>query len=91
MRVAETVLVVMDRNLTETLSYIARISDSWFAVSMLENHLYCFEVHDSDFVMYAIDNGTTILFDELPGDIYKCFVASFLVVAEMAEEIDENY
>ena len=91
MRVGETVLVVMDRDLTETLSYISRVDGSWFAVSMLESQLYCFEVHDEEFVEYALDNGTILLLDELPEDVYKCFTAAFLVIAEMTEEIDENY
>ena len=91
MRVGETVLVVLDAELTGVLSYVARVDESWFAVSMLEDQLYCFEVHQEEFVTYALDNGTVMLFDELPEDIYKCFTAAFLVIAEMEEEIDESY
>lgn len=90
MKVAETVLVVTDNEQTSILSYVARVDQSWFAISMLEEHLYCFEVHEQPFIDYAMENGTVILFDELPEDIYKCFVASFFVIAEVIEEIDEN-
>ena len=77
-----------DKNL-HILSYIARVNESWFAVSMLEKFLWAFEVHDQEFADYAYDHGVEIGFDELPHDIYKCFQAAFLVIAEKTWEIEE--
>ena len=91
MRIEETVLEIFDREGKETLSYVSRVNESWFAISMLEQILYCFEVQEQEFVDYAINNGILILFDELPEDIYKCFTATFFTIAEVMEELDENY
>ena len=86
MNVGETVLLVMDNELTEIISYVARVNGSWFAVSMLEEYLYCFEVHQQEFVDYALNNGLVLLMDEVPEDVYRCFIASFLVIAENLSE-----
>jgi len=91
MIVAETILAIYDRKGIKVISYVARVNDSWFAISMIDKFMYCFEVHDQDFADYALDNGIVILFDELPENVYKCFTAAFFAIAEVAEELDKNY
>ena len=91
MKVGETALEIYDNQGNNVVSYIVRVDGGWFAVSMLDKFLYCFEVHDQFFVDYALENGVLILIDELPDTVYKCFTAAFLTIAEVIEEIDENY
>ncbi len=72
----------MNEEKEKIVAYVTRVSGTWFAISMVEKHMYAFEVGTEEFAEYAVENGIELLFDELPVEVYKCFTATFLVIAE---------
>lgn len=91
MNVSDTVLAVLDQEQEEILAYVTIVEGSWFAVSMLETFLYTFEVQDQKFADFVYENGAVINLDILPEDVYKCFTATFLVLAERLTELGEDF
>ena len=91
MKVADTVLAVMNEKQDTIVAYVTRVEGSWFAVSMLEDFLYSFEVQDQKFADYVYEKGAVIPLDILPEEVYKCFTATFLVLAERLLELKEDY
>lgn len=83
---------VVDEENKEVVAYVTMVNSSWFAVSVIDKPpLYCFEVHDEAFAQYAWEYGIEIDMNKLPDNIYKCFSAAYLVIAEcLAEKINED-
>ena len=83
---------VLDEDKTRIVAYVSMVNESWFGISMIDKQpLYCFEVHDESFAQYAWENGIEVELNELPDNIYKCFTAAYMVIAEcLLEELNED-
>ena len=81
-------MVLLDKHNLVVMSYVAQVNGRLFAISMLEKFLWVFEVKDPEFIEYTYLNGKEILLEEAPDEVYKCFSAAFLVIAEKLSETE---
>lgn len=74
------------KNWENVLGYAIAVNDAILYISLLEKIKFAAAVETADLHDFIIMNAVQIEFNDMPQDIYKCFVASILALADMQRE-----